>query len=223
MQKAVAELTPGDVCTIRGGVYNEEVTISGLKGTKENPIVFRSYPGEIVTFDGTCTAPITSSWEKYKDDIYVTTLEEDIWQLFVDGEMQINARWPNTFWYDYSVFDYTKQEFADASSTFDPITDALSDWFYDKNTKKLSLWTRIRSSDTPETHDIHDKISVYAFKVTNNSTWLVLSNLNFFATTIFICGNNDSSDVSNIRLQTHFILATHHSPRECQDHQLFLT
>ena len=108
VQKAVAELTPGDVCTIRGGVYNEEVTISGLRGTKENPITFRSYPGEIVTFDGTCTAPITSSWEKYKDDIYVTTLEEDIWQLFVDGEMQINARWPNTFWYDYSVFDYTK-------------------------------------------------------------------------------------------------------------------
>ena len=71
VQKAVTLLTPGDVCTIRVGVCNEEVTISGLRGTKENPIIFRSYPGETVTFDG--TASITSSWEKYKDNIYVTT------------------------------------------------------------------------------------------------------------------------------------------------------
>ena len=90
VQKAVAILTPGDVCTIRGGTYHEELTISGLRGTKENPIIFRSYPGETVTFDGTIS--ITSNWDKYKDNIYVTTLDEDIWQLFVDGEMQINAR-----------------------------------------------------------------------------------------------------------------------------------
>ena len=63
VQKAIKVLAPGDVCTIRGGVYNEEVSISGLQGTKENPITFRSYPGETVTFDG--TVPITSNWEKY--------------------------------------------------------------------------------------------------------------------------------------------------------------
>ena len=34
--------------------------------------------------------------------------------------MQINARWPNAFWYDY--FDYTKWAFADSNSTFDPTT-----------------------------------------------------------------------------------------------------
>ena len=280
VQKAATTMIPGDVCTIRGGVYDEEVTISGLQGTRENPITFRSYPGEIVTFDG--TVPITSSWEKYKDNIYVTTLEEDIWQLFVDGEMQINARWPNAFWYDYSVFDYTKWGFADAKSTFDPVTgkgvivdngtqdlaksglnatgaiailnigswmtwaglvkkhdpgednfafdlqqqltgyvkfhgqnsryfledkleflDAPSEWFYDKNTKKLYLWTR--DSDHPGNRDIRGKVLTYAFEITNKSTWLILSNLNFFATTIFISGDDDSSDVSNIRLDSlHF-------------------
>ena len=46
VQKAVAVLTPGDVCTIRGGVYHEEVTISGLQGTEETLIVFRPYPEE---------------------------------------------------------------------------------------------------------------------------------------------------------------------------------
>ena len=280
VQKAITVLTPGDVCTIRGGVYNEEVAISGLQGTKENPITFRSYPGETVTFDG--TMPITSSWKKYKDNIYVTTLDEDIWQLFVDGEMQINARWPNAFWYDYSVFDYTKWGFADAKSMFDQTTgkgvlvdngtqglaksglnatgaiailnigswmtwagsvekhnpgednfafvlqqdltgyvkfhgqnsryfledkleflDAPSEWFYDMNTKKLYLWTC--DSDQPGTHDIRGKVSTYAFTITNNSTWLLLSNMTFFATTVFIKGDNSSSDVSNIRLDSlHF-------------------
>ena len=281
VQKAVTALAPGDVCTIRGGIYNEKVTISGLRGTKENPITFRSYPGESVIFDG--TVPITSSWEKYKDDIYVTTLDEDIWQLFVDGEMQINARWPNAFWYDYSVFDYTKWGFANAKSTFDPLAgtgvivdngtqglaksgldatgaiailnigswltwaavvdhhnsgesnfsfdlqlklhspnidfhgqnsryiledkleflDAPSKWFYDKNTKKLYLWTH--GSDEPGTHDIRGKVSTYTFSIKNNSTWLVLSNLTFFATTVFIKGDDKRSDVSNIRLDSlHF-------------------
>lgn len=120
IQKATTVLSAGDICTIRGGRYSEEVTINGLQGTQDKPIIFRSYPGETVTFDG--TVPITSSWEKYKDDIYVTTLEEDIWQLFVDGEMQVNARWPNAFWYDYSVFNYTKWAFGDAKSTFNPAT-----------------------------------------------------------------------------------------------------
>ena len=53
IQKAITSLTPGDTCTIRGGVYSEEVVITKLRGTKENPIKFRSYPGETVTFDGT--------------------------------------------------------------------------------------------------------------------------------------------------------------------------
>ena len=286
IQRAVSTLTPGDICTIRGGTYYEEVTISGLQGTKENPITFRSYSGETgetVTFDG--TIPITNSWEKYKGDIYVTTLDDDIWQLFVDGEMQINAQWPNSFWYDYSVFDYTKWGFADAKSTFDPpagngvivdngtqglaesgvnatgaiailnigswltwagfvdrhnmgqsnfsfnlmkkqynpyikfhgknscysledkleFLDAPSEWFYDKNTKKLYLWTR--GSDQPGTHDIEfrGKVSTYAFSITNSSSWLVLSNLSFLATTVFIKGHNKNDDVSNIRLDSlHF-------------------
>ena len=281
VQKAVSTLIPGDTCTIRGGTYYEEVTISGLQGTKENPITFRSYPGETVIFDG--TIPIISSWEKYKGDIYVTTLDKDIWQLFIDGEMQINSRWPNAFWYDYSVFDYTKWGFTDAKSTFDPpngngvivdngtqglaesglnatgaiailnigkwltwaghvehhnlgqsnfsfnlqkkqnspyihfraqysryfledkleFLDAPTEWFYDNNTKKLYLWTR--HSDPPDNHAIRGKVSSYAFSIKNGSAWLVLSNLSFFATTVFIKGNNINDDVSNIRLESlHF-------------------
>lgn len=67
----------------------------------ENLITLRSYPGENVIFDG--TIPLTNTWKKYKGSIYVTTVEEDIWELFHDGEMQVNAPWPNAFWNDFSV------------------------------------------------------------------------------------------------------------------------
>ena len=277
VQKAVTVLNPGDTCMIREGHYSEEVSISGLKGTMDKPIVFRSYPGETVIFDG--TAPIQSEWEIYKDDIFVTTVNKDVWQLFVDGEMQINARWPNAFWYDFSVFDYKKWGFANDKSTFDPASgtgvivdngtrglarsgvnatgaiailnigswmtwaglvrntplermplalicskvledtlpftgkthdtfkleflDAPSEWFYDSSTKKLYLW--LHESDHPRGHDIHTKISTYAFTVTSGSTWIVFSNLKFFATTVYISGKDDTDDIGNIRLESlHF-------------------
>ena len=280
IQKAVSALQPGDICTIRGGRYYEEVSISGLKGTQDKPITFRSYPGESVVFDGT-KGPIKSTWTKYKDNIYQATIEEDIWQLFVDGEMQINARWPNAFWHNYSVFDYTKWGFSSQNSTYDmekgrgvmndngtqgladsginatgaiailnigswktftglveshhprepffsyqlesPVgnikfvpnncryfledklefLDAPTEWYYDIKAKKLYLWTE--SSDSPENHEITGKKSIYALTITDGSSWIVLSALNFFATTVFIMGSSGENIVQDIQLDScHF-------------------
>ncbi len=54
-----AGIKPGDAVCIRGGVYNNanskfengEYLVAQLRGTKEAPIVVRSYPGERVTID----------------------------------------------------------------------------------------------------------------------------------------------------------------------------
>ena len=86
MAAAVKVLKPGDVCTIRGGQYNESVVIAALQGTLEKPITFRAYPGEHVVFDG--TAQIQEDWSLYKGSIYTTTLQQPVWQLFVDDQMQ---------------------------------------------------------------------------------------------------------------------------------------
>ena len=81
--------------------------------------------------------------------------------------------------------------------------DAPSEWFYDSSTKKLYLW--LHESDHPRGHDIHTKISTYAFTVTSGSTWIVFSNLKFFATTVYISGKDDTDDIGNIRLESlHF-------------------
>ena len=278
ISRAVPALHPGDICTIRGGDYFEDVILRGIQGTKEKPITFRAYPGEKVVLRGT-SGPISGPWFSYTDRIYRAHLGYDIWQLFVDDEMQVNARWPNANWYDYSVFDYTKWGFADESSTYDATTgtgimvdngtqnlaksgvnatgavailnigsfltwaglvekhnpgensfkynlqqvpksvlydatncryfledkleflDSPNEWFYDKITQDVYVWTKFY----PRYHNIQGKRHTYAFTITEGSSWIVLSGLNFFATTVYIGGQNANEDVHNIRLESlHF-------------------
>ena len=279
IQRAVTELKPGDICTIRGGTYKEQVYVNDLVGKLDQAITFRAYPSETVIFDGTRT--IEGNWKRYRDSIYMLQLDYDIWQLFVDDEMQINARWPNAYWYDYSVFDYTRWGFSSQDSTYNltdgtgimidngtqnlamsginatgavailnigqwltwaglvtkhkpgddvftyslnpkpnavhfvpkncryfledklEFLDTPTEWYFDPTSKILYLW--LKSSDNPTDHVIRGKVSTYAFTITNNSEWIILSGFNFFATTIYARGKSSVEDVSNIRLEScHF-------------------
>jgi hypothetical protein len=102
LQKAVADLKPGDVCTLRGGRYRESVQIEGVKGTAEKPIVVRSFPGERAIFDG--TSPIPNPWSRHQKNIWKTTLDHDIWQLFCGDKLVDVARWPNASFADGSIW-----------------------------------------------------------------------------------------------------------------------
>ena len=98
---------PGDECHIRKGRYHEpEFQISGKKGSSSRPITIRGYQDEIPVIDGTIPIKPTgkSTWKREKDGTYRAKIEQDIWQLFVDGEMMTNARWPNALWSDKTVF-----------------------------------------------------------------------------------------------------------------------
>jgi hypothetical protein len=95
---AVTQMGAGDTCFIRGGTYHEVVSFSG-----KNNLTFTAYPGETVTMDG--TVEISSGWTLHSGNIYKTTLAENVWQLFADGEMMMPARWPNAFLHDSTVWD----------------------------------------------------------------------------------------------------------------------
>lgn len=96
IQEAANVAQPGDVVFIMGGVYHETVTPanSGLPG---EPITYEPYNGQSVTIDG--ADPITG-WSQYQNSIYSTAMPWDLGegnnQLFVDGNMVNEARWPNT-------------------------------------------------------------------------------------------------------------------------------
>ncbi|TLX74356.1 DUF1565 domain-containing protein [Labilibacter sediminis] len=100
---AIKFLKAGDTCFLREGTYNEEVDISNLRGSKNNPIIISAYNNEKVIFDG--SDPITGKWEKHSENIYKLKIKEPIWQLFQGDEMKILARWPNASFTDGSIWD----------------------------------------------------------------------------------------------------------------------
>jgi len=103
IQHAADLIQCGDICYLREGIYHEEIEVINLPCTSSDPITFTNYQDEPVILDG--TIPITSSWTVHDGNIYKTTLTEDIWQLFVDGEEMVMARWPNAGFVDGSIWD----------------------------------------------------------------------------------------------------------------------
>ncbi|BCJ94211.1 sugar hydrolase [Anaerocolumna cellulosilytica] len=95
IQKAADTMVAGDTCIIRGGTYRETVTL--LKsGTSTKPITFQAYKGETVTVSG---ADTVIGWTKYSGSIYSASMTGSLGtkdQIFVNGQMQTEARWPNS-------------------------------------------------------------------------------------------------------------------------------
>jgi len=99
---ALEQVAPGDNINIRSGRYYETIRKGSVSGTATQPIIIQAYNGEQVTFDG--TTAINGSWTHHAGNIYKLQLAEPIWQLFVDDEMMMNARWPNARFDDGSVY-----------------------------------------------------------------------------------------------------------------------
>lgn len=93
LQQAANIMHTGQKCVVRAGVYRESVKL--IKGGVEGyPLVFEASPREKVVVDG--TEPIgAAAWTKHAEGIYKTPYAEPVEQLFVDGRMMVEARWPN--------------------------------------------------------------------------------------------------------------------------------
>ncbi|WP_019026102.1 DUF7594 domain-containing protein [Colwellia piezophila] len=106
IQKAVDVVQPGDTIYLRGGNYHEEVNATNLQGTQNAPIKITNWNGESVRLDGSSNLNSLGSngWTlmgegeghpNCANNCYKTTINQDIWQLWVDDRMQVVARWPN--------------------------------------------------------------------------------------------------------------------------------
>ncbi len=92
IQHAADIMRPGDACVVREGTYRETVTPAS-SGTSDEPIVFTAYPGERVTISG--ADELSLSWAEDGNGVYTASCNENISQLFVNGDMMNVARWPN--------------------------------------------------------------------------------------------------------------------------------
>lgn len=96
IQAGVNKLQPGDTLLIRGGVYRETVVFS-RSGTPDKPITLRPYKGEKVVISG-CDE--ITGWQRHEGRVWKApmpwTLGPGRNQVFLDGKVMIEARFPNS-------------------------------------------------------------------------------------------------------------------------------
>jgi hypothetical protein len=108
VQRCADIVTAGAICYLRKGIYRETITPAN-SGQVKARITFKSYQNEQVTISG--AEPLINwqkldekdkilSWKKYRNKLYKSKMSWDLGpgenQLFIDGKMLIEARWPNT-------------------------------------------------------------------------------------------------------------------------------
>lgn len=96
IQDAANVAGPGDIVYIETGTYHETVSPkhSGELGA---PIIYQPYNNESVTIDG---ADPVATWTNFIGDAFSATQSWDLGegynQVFVNGQMMNEARWPNS-------------------------------------------------------------------------------------------------------------------------------
>ena len=116
IQQAAERAEPGDTVLVRGGTYRETVT-PARSGTSSARITYKPYPGERVTVSG---ADRVNGWSLNGGSVYKAPQGWDLGlgrnQVFVDGRMMVEARWPNT------TLDVSRPK----KSTFDDVSASSS-------------------------------------------------------------------------------------------------
>ena len=100
---AASESASNPEIVLHAGLYHENVSVNNLDN-----LLIRAATGERVVFDGTRSIAddLGGVWGSADSDgIQEVTLTEDGWQLFLDHEEQVPARWPNAQFSDETVFN----------------------------------------------------------------------------------------------------------------------
>ncbi|MGB2129597.1 MAG: T9SS type A sorting domain-containing protein [Flavicella sp.] len=158
------ESTDSGTIFLLEGVYQEDnLTISN-----KNNISIRPYEGASVVFDGTVT--IDSEWIEHDaaNHIWKTPVDEDVWQLFVNGEEKIMARWPNTSFENDHI--YKKENWAHGYVE----TDDTSNGDLVKGNKELNGYIQIDNNQ-----DVTDLQTI------NPNGALLIGNIGSFRT--YVC------------------------------------
>jgi len=122
---------------------------------------------------------------KHDSGAYKAVIYEDIWQLFIDGQMMTNARWPNALWSDKTVFNSSYWAKSSDKSTRGIMVDNglknlagsglnATGAMAVLNIGSFNTFTSIVQSHKPGTPNFtyHDKFGPIKFKPTMNQYFL---------------------------------------------------
>lgn len=92
IQAALDRAAPGDSLIIHTGTYREAAVVT-RGGLPNRPVRIKAAQGERVVIDG--TEPVAGRWRAGKDGTWSTKVTGPVEQVFLDGAMLVEARWPN--------------------------------------------------------------------------------------------------------------------------------
>jgi hypothetical protein len=92
IRRAVELARAGDIIWVRAGIYRETLELSH-SGTAEAPLRLSAWPGDHVVIRG--ADRVTARWRVHAGSIFVAQVAEPVTQVFVDGQVMTEARWPN--------------------------------------------------------------------------------------------------------------------------------
>ena len=113
VQNGVNQLLAGDTLILRAGNYHELVTMP-RSGSAGSPITLTAYPDETPTLIG--AQLVNGPWTVYSGSIYMASWPTQPMQVFSDGHLLNEARWPNTAIEDLAGMTYAIADAGDATS-----------------------------------------------------------------------------------------------------------
>ena len=113
--KALSTLNTGTI-KLLDGIYREKVIIEN----KNNIIISGDHSGNAV-IDGTIKLN-DFNWTETENNIFKTTIDTAIWQLFVEDKEMVMARWPNAQFSDKSIYSWDTWAEGDESSSINGFT-----------------------------------------------------------------------------------------------------
>ncbi|WP_298535574.1 T9SS type A sorting domain-containing protein [uncultured Algibacter sp.] len=173
--KAVSVITPGDICIIKGGTYEEELFIA-KNGNSGNYLTFKAADGETVNIKATS---IINGWQPHNGSIYKVnvdmTIESRFRAVYHDSEYMDLARWPNNTDNNRWTVNCTPVTGGDGSHFLAngiPNIDWTGGLVYYLGAHSGTSWTRtITSSSTNKINYTAVDINKWPFKPHNPTQW----------------------------------------------------
>ncbi len=94
LKRAASILSAGDTLMLREGIYRETLSLN-RSGMPSRPVIISNFNGETPVISG---ADLLGRWDRESGTIYSTAMDIDLRdqnQIFLNGSMQTEARWPN--------------------------------------------------------------------------------------------------------------------------------
>ncbi|WP_282123489.1 T9SS type A sorting domain-containing protein [Algibacter mikhailovii] len=173
--KAISVMNAGDVCIIKGGTYEEELSIN-KNGTSDNYLTFKAAQGERVNIKAT---RVLNGWQPHSGNIFkaavIMTIESRFRSVYHNNEYMDIARWPNNTDNNRWTVDCTPVNGGDGSHFLVsniPDIDWTGGLVYYLGAHSGTSWTRtITSNSTNRINFTAVNINKWPFTPHNPTVW----------------------------------------------------